>query len=130
MQGKVCGKKRHTKTEIRSEISELICGRIAAGENYNLTRDKMSEWIKIRIKDFYKDAIGEVEYAYVTKEVYEALQDTFRKEVHAQKMKDLGNYNDVESIVKNIDLSPMITSIQWQLPFMHMGHRYRQSGII
>ena len=40
MQGKVCGKKRHTKTEIRSEISELICGRIAAGENYNLTRDK------------------------------------------------------------------------------------------
>ena len=42
MQGKVCGKKRHTKTEIRSEISELICGRIAAGENYNLTRD--SKW--------------------------------------------------------------------------------------
>ena len=41
MQGKVCGKKRHTKTEIRSEISELICGRIAAGENYNLTRDSM-----------------------------------------------------------------------------------------
>ena len=42
MQGKVCGKKRHTKTEIRSEISELICGRIAAGENYNLTRDKQT----------------------------------------------------------------------------------------
>ena len=42
MQGKVCGKKRHTKTEIRSEISELICGRIAAGENYNLTRDSLS----------------------------------------------------------------------------------------
>ena len=42
MQGKVCGKKRHTKTEIRSEISELICGRIAAGENYNLTRDNLS----------------------------------------------------------------------------------------
>ena len=41
MQGKVCGKKRHTKTEIRSEISELICGRIAAGENYNLTRDNL-----------------------------------------------------------------------------------------
>ena len=39
MQGKVCGKKRHTKTEIRSEMSDLICGRIAAGENYNLTRD-------------------------------------------------------------------------------------------
>ena len=39
MQGKVCGKKRHTKTEIRSEMSDLISGRIAAGENYNLTRD-------------------------------------------------------------------------------------------
>ena len=43
MQGKVCGKKRHTKTEIRSEISELICGRIAAGENYNLTRDNWGD---------------------------------------------------------------------------------------
>ena len=43
MQGKVCGKKRHTKTEIRSEISELICGRIAAGENYNLTRDTLAD---------------------------------------------------------------------------------------
>ena len=40
MQGKVCGKKRHTKTEIRSEMLDLICGRIAAGENYNLTRDR------------------------------------------------------------------------------------------
>ena len=46
MQGKVCGKKRHTKTEIRSEISELICGRIAAGENYNLTRDRL--WGNLR----------------------------------------------------------------------------------
>ena len=45
MQGKVCGKKRHTKTEIRSEISELICGRIAAGENYNLTRDSYGWYI-------------------------------------------------------------------------------------
>ena len=44
MQGKVCGKKRHTKTEIRSEISELICGRIAAGENYNLTRDILDSY--------------------------------------------------------------------------------------
>ena len=45
MQGKVCGKKRHTKTEIRSEISELICGRIAAGENYNLTRDSLLDYL-------------------------------------------------------------------------------------
>ena len=35
----MCGKKRHTKTEIRSEMSDLICGRIAVGEKYNLTRD-------------------------------------------------------------------------------------------
>ena len=39
----------------------------------------MSEWIRIRVKDFYKDAVGELEYTYVTREVYEALADTFRK---------------------------------------------------
>ncbi len=42
----------------------------------------MSEWIRIRVKDFYKDAVGEREYTYVTREVYEALADTFRKEAH------------------------------------------------
>lgn len=26
----------------------------------------MSEWIRIRVKDFYKDAVGEREYTYVT----------------------------------------------------------------
>ena len=25
----------------------------------------MSEWIRIRVKDFYKDAVGELEYTYV-----------------------------------------------------------------
>ncbi len=49
----------------------------------------MSEWIQIRVKDFYSDAIGETEYTYVTKEVYEALTETFRKEAHAQEMRDL-----------------------------------------
>jgi RNA polymerase sigma factor (sigma-70 family) len=49
----------------------------------------MSEWIRIRVKDFYTDAIGETEYTYVTKEVYEALTETFRKEAHAQEMRDL-----------------------------------------
>lgn len=49
----------------------------------------MSEWIRIRVKDFYKDAIGETEYTYVTKEVFEALTETFRKEAHAQEMRDL-----------------------------------------
>ena len=39
----MCGKKRHTKTEIRSEMLDLICGRIAAGENYNLTRDTLQD---------------------------------------------------------------------------------------
>ena len=36
----------------------------------------MSEWIRIRVKDFYTDAIGETEYTYVTKEVYKALTET------------------------------------------------------
>lgn len=49
----------------------------------------MSEWIRIRVKDFYTDAIGETEYTNVTKEVYEALTETFRKEAHAQEMRDL-----------------------------------------
>ena len=49
----------------------------------------MSEWIRIRVKDFYKDAVGELEYTYVTREVYEALVDTFRKEAHAQEMRDI-----------------------------------------
>lgn len=37
----------------------------------------MSEWIRIRVKDFYKDAVGETEYTFVTKEVYEALTETY-----------------------------------------------------
>ncbi len=49
----------------------------------------MSKWIKIRIKDFYKDAIGETEYTYVNEEVYETLVNTFRKEAHAEEMRDL-----------------------------------------
>lgn len=49
----------------------------------------MSEWIRIRVKDFYKDAIGEMEYTYVSREVYEALTNTFRKEAHAEEMRDL-----------------------------------------
>ena len=49
----------------------------------------MSEWIRIRIKDFYKDATGNEEYAYVTKEVYEVLANSFRREEHAREMMDL-----------------------------------------
>ena len=39
-------------------------------KNYEMEDTWMSEWIRIRKKDFYKDAIGETEYTYVTKEVY------------------------------------------------------------
>ena len=49
----------------------------------------MSKKIRIRIKDFYKDAIGEIEYTYVSEEVYETLVNTFRKEAHAEEMRDL-----------------------------------------
>ena len=49
----------------------------------------MSEWIRIRVNDFYKDAVGETEYTYVTEDVYGALTETFRREGHAQDMRDL-----------------------------------------
>ena len=49
----------------------------------------MSEWIRIKVSDFYPNAVGENEYTYVSKEVYEVLTDTFRKEYHAQEMRDL-----------------------------------------
>lgn len=58
-------------------------------KNYEMENIFMSEWIRIRIKDFYKDAIGEMEYTYVSREVYEALTNTFRKEAHAEEMRDL-----------------------------------------
>lgn len=49
----------------------------------------MSEWVEIRIKDYYKDAVGESEYTYVSKEVYEALANKFRKKAHAEQMRNL-----------------------------------------
>ncbi len=49
----------------------------------------MQEGVRICVKDFYKDAVGEPGYAYVTAEVYELLANTFRKEAHAQEMRDL-----------------------------------------
>ena len=30
----------------------------------------MSEWIRIRVKDFYKDAVGEKEYIYMLPRKY------------------------------------------------------------
>ena len=51
----------------------------------------MSEWRKIRVQDYYREAVGDAEYTYVTPEVYEILANTFRKEAHAEQMRDLRN---------------------------------------
>ena len=48
----------------------------------------MSDKKRIRVQDFYKDAVGNQEYIEVSEEVYETLVNTFRKEAHAQEMKD------------------------------------------
>ena len=37
----------------------------------------MPEWIRIKISDFYYNAVGESEYTYVSPEVYEALMNSF-----------------------------------------------------
>lgn len=46
----------------------------------------MSEWI--RIKDFYKNAVGEEEYAYVSKEVYEALEDVVIRRIELETLQE------------------------------------------
>lgn len=51
----------------------------------------MSDWIRIDLKDFYKNHIGETEGVYVSPEVYEVLVNTFRREEHAELMRDLRN---------------------------------------
>jgi DNA-directed RNA polymerase specialized sigma subunit, sigma24 homolog len=51
----------------------------------------MSDKIRIRLLDYYKEVVGEEEYVYVSKEVYEALTNTFRKEAHAERMRDYRN---------------------------------------
>lgn len=71
----------------------------------------MSEWIRIRIKDFYKDAIEEPEYAYVTKEVYEVLANSFRKEEHAREMMDR-RYRIKDAYVEGETEELMIGSVQ------------------
>lgn len=49
----------------------------------------MEELIKIRIRDYYINAVGNEEFAFVTVEVFEALSNMFRKEAHAEEMRDL-----------------------------------------
>ena len=39
MQIKTCRKKRHVRIDSPKEIPNLICGKVAVGGNYNLTRD-------------------------------------------------------------------------------------------
>ena len=36
---KTCRKKRHVRIDSPKEIPNLICGKVAVGGNYNLTRD-------------------------------------------------------------------------------------------
>jgi len=63
------------------------------------------------LKDFYKDAIGETEYAYVTKEVYEVLANSFRKEEHAREMMDR-RYRIKDAYVEGETEELMIRSVQ------------------
>lgn len=51
-------------------------------KNHEMEDVFMSEWRKIRIQE---------EYTYVIPEVYEILANTFRKEAHAEQMRDLRN---------------------------------------
>ena len=51
----------------------------------------MSDKYKIRLLDYYKGAVGEEEFVLVSEEVYEALANTFRKEAHAEHMRDYRN---------------------------------------
>ena len=46
---------------------------------------------KNRVQDYYREAVGDAEYTYVTPEVYEILANTFRREAHAEQMRDLRN---------------------------------------
>lgn len=51
----------------------------------------MPEWIRIRIKDFYTDAVGEEEFTLVAPEVYEALAVEFKRAADAQRKRDERN---------------------------------------
>lgn len=57
-------------------------------KNHEMEDIFMSEWRKIRVQDYYREAVGDAEYTYVTPEVYEILANTFRREAHAEQMRD------------------------------------------
>lgn len=49
----------------------------------------MLEKIKIKVQDFYKDAIGGEDDVEVSKEIYELLTKTFPREEHCEYMRDI-----------------------------------------
>ena len=75
----MCGTKRHTKTEIRSKMSELICGRIAAGENYNLTRD--SQYMENFSDKEIKMVVIEIHFKYDITENCEKFLNAVQEQI-------------------------------------------------
>lgn len=49
----------------------------------------MSEKIKIKVQDFYKNAVGSEDDVEVSKEVYELLTKIFPREEHCEYMRDI-----------------------------------------
>lgn len=49
----------------------------------------MQEKIKIKVQDFYKDAVGGENDVEVSKEIYELLTKTFPREEHCEYMRDI-----------------------------------------
>ncbi len=73
----------------------------------------MSNDIRIRVKDYYKNAIGESEYIYVIKEVCEALLNILQKAAHEQMLCGLrDNYRN-----GGFGIVPfLVTARCWELP--------------
>ena len=115
----------------------------------------MSDKKRIRVQDFYKDAVGNQEYIEVSEEVYEAMVNTFRKEYHAQEMKDFrhvtkdgyteGDTEDLmllqeesleDYVIRQIEIENLqkaiqsLTAVQKQRLQLYFfdGYTYRQIG--
>lgn len=115
----------------------------------------MSDKKRIRVQDFYKDAVGNQEYIEVSEEVYEAMVNTFRKEAHAQEMKDFrhvtkdgyteGDTEDLmffqeesleDYVIRQIEIENLqkaiqsLTAVQKQRLQLYFfdGYTYRQIG--
>lgn len=115
----------------------------------------MSDKKRIRVQDFYKDAVGNQDYIEVSEEVYEAMVNTFRKEDHAQEMKDFrhvtkdgyteGDTEDLiflqeesleDYVIRQIEIENLQKAIQSLTPvqkqrlqmYFFDGFTYRQIG--